>query len=195
MSYHETWQDLKVRFEQTLQDEKENTWLAVWQLFVGHPWYQHKLNRGAIQAIAESGAPIGWRGDVEHEAALLLCRSLRNAPDLRMNQSEAEEHFPGWIAAIIRHDCLQAIRRLRVSNDRTIELQQENLLAVRQDDIEARIDLSIAIEKLDSPDKEVLMLRATGMTITEIAATVNLGYSKTYRILQRAITSVKDSLG
>lgn len=192
MSHRDSWQDLKDQFVHALGDRNEvHLWFSIWNLFLNHPWYRRQLKYGARHAIRESGVPHGWQEEIEQEAMLFLGRSLRKAPDLHMDARHAEEHFPGWIGTIIHRDCLQAIRRLRASNSRTVELQKEDLPMARQADIEAMIELSIVLDELNAADRKILMLRAKGMTVKEIAAAMNTSYSKTYRMLQGALARAR----
>lgn len=194
MALDASWQDLKARFQQALSapgNEPAGSWIAIWRLFVGHPWYASELRRLARQALRDRSAPPEWLGDVEHDAMLLLARSLRHARDLHMDRAKAEDHFPGWIATIIRRDCLQAVRRLRALYGRTVPLQDHDMSLDRQKIIEVQIDVSLAIEKLDEPERTVLLLHRKGMTTREIAGRLGLDDGKAYRILRRGMTQLR----
>lgn len=198
MSHDDSWRDLKDQFEQALRKEYESRefkWSAIWNLFANHPWYRRELRRAALRVIQESGAPIDWLEDVENEANMLFGQSLGRALDLHMDARQAEDHFSGWMAKIIRNDCLQALRHYRRSRMPTEELREVHLAVTTRSSVDVEIDLSRVVDQLGTAEKEVFLLRLEGLKTTEIASQKGIGYSKAYRILQRVKIAVERVLG
>lgn len=198
MSRDDYWQDLKDQFERALQESNQTRdakWGAIWTLFIQHPWYTSELRRTALRVIQESGAPMDWLEDIENDAILLLGQSLDRALDLNMNTRRAKDHFPAWLARIIRNDCLQALRRYRRSYIRNVELREEHLAIVRRSSVEVKIDMIFALELLSSAEREVFVLRLLGWSIEEIATGSGVGYARMYRIVQRVENAVRRALG
>ena len=187
-----SWGDLRTRFLAVLSagpPARVGLWLDVWRVFVGHPRYRAVVEAAARRLLARRHAPPEWREDVEHDAMLLLARTLRRAPDLHVDQARVEERFPGWVGTIVARDCLQALRRLRTLSGRTSPLGRRDpadpraaRLDARRD---ARIDLSLALDRLPEPDRGVLTLYAKGHTVREAADALGLSYARAYGALRR----------
>lgn len=198
MSDDDSWRDLKAQFEQALRTEyqsREFKWTEIWTLFAKHPWYRSELRRAALRVIQESAAPFDWLEDIENEANMLFGQSLYKALDLHMDARQAEDHFSGWMAKIIRNNCLQSLRRYRRSRLPTEELREVHLAVTTRSSVDAEIDLNRVVDELSTAEKEVFILRLEGLTITQIGTRKGIGYSKAYRILQRVRIAVERVLG
>lgn len=198
MSHDDSWRDLKGQFEQALRKEyecRELKWSEIWNLFANHPWYRSELRRAALRAIVESAAPIDWLEDIENDANMLFGQSLYRALDLHMDARRAEDHFSGWMAKIIRNNCLQALRRYRRSRMPTEKLREVHLAVTTRSSVDVKVDVSRVVDQLSTVEKEVFILRIEGFTTKEIATMKGIGHSKAYRILQRVKIAVERVLG
>ena len=137
---------------------------------------------------------MDWLEDIENHAFMLFGVSLQRALDLHIDACRAEDHFPGWMAKIIRNDCLQALRHYRRSHDPAVELRESHLATDRGTPIDVKIDLSQVVEQLEAMERDVFVLYLMGYTTTEIATAKGIGYSKAYRILKRVKRSVRRDL-
>jgi RNA polymerase sigma factor (sigma-70 family) len=191
------WTDLMRRFLEALaadSPEERGRWLSIWHLFIEHPWYQATLRTCAARVLREQELPAAWSDDLEQEAMLLLAGHLRRNADLHVNRALVEEHFPGWMGTIITRDCRQALRKLRRLYCRTEPLEPEDHAVDPRWSIDARIDFSLAADKLDDPERTVLLLYAKGHSVQEIAEALGLSYWAASRTLKRGLKALKKAL-
>ncbi len=122
---------------------------------------------------------------------LLLARSLQAAPDLHLDLSRAENHFAGWMATIVMRHCQEAARKLR-NHQRKVESLGDGVIASqRPSDLDACIDLNMAVEQLSDPLRAVLALHAKGWSIHESAARLGMSYWKTRRLLLEGLDQLR----
>jgi RNA polymerase sigma factor (sigma-70 family) len=162
-------------------------WLGVWQLLIGHPWYQAELHSAAVRLLDRVHAPTESPGNIEHEAMLVLAQELRRAPDLHLDPAQAEESFAGWLATIIQHDCAQALRILHPPIGHPIALPQRFEIAERIRHVEGEIDLSMALQELPDAIRIPLELYSHGKSLAEIAESLGISYWQAYRALRRGL--------
>lgn len=189
-----SWQDLRDRYLEALSRpsaDRPGRWLEIWRLFIEHPWYQQELQSCARAVLRSGGAPSEWQKDVEHDAMLLLVRKLRKRPDLGIDPVRAQKHFRGWMGTIITRDCRDALRRLRRLYSPSADVPKQQPAADRGPQCEARVELSLAVEQLDDPERAVLLLYANGLTIRRIAAELDLGYWRTYRAFRTGLEQLR----
>lgn len=192
-----SWQDLKREFLLQIDDAPAQTaglWLDVWRLLIEHPWYQEQLAACARQEMRRVRAPDEWLDDVKQDAMLLLARRLRLAPDLRIDRRRAREHFPGWMGTIIRRHCQEALRRMRRLHHRTQEILDQDIGREPRLALEAKIDLSMMLDKLAEPERTVVVLSAKNWSLREIADALEFSYWKTRRIHLRGLEQLRKLL-
>lgn len=192
-----SWQDLRDRYLRVLSGpdaHRPGTWLLAWQLLVTHPWYRAELKSCARRVLKRHRAPLAWQMDLEHDAMLLLARKLREAPDLGVDPAQAQRHFAGWMATIITHDCRQALRRLQGLYRPSRRFPEQHATADDRGNREAWVDLNLALERLDAPERKVITLRLKGFSIRQIAARLHLNYWRAYRLFRRALKTLRRML-
>ncbi len=181
------WCDLRDKFLAALGDDlPEGEWLVLWRLFVEHPWYQEQLDLLAGCLVRRLGGVRPAIEDVKQDAILVLARKLRSTPDLHIDRDRAQHHFAGWMATIIRSDCLEALRRLRKPQPLSNDVVNEDRSPDRSVDLEARIDLSMLLDQLPDPQRTIVILHHKGWQISEIADELKFSYWKVRRLLQDA---------
>lgn len=188
------WEQLKQAFLARLQTQASgSTATDLWRLFAGDRWFQQQLEVRGRRALMRVGR-VDWLGDVTHEALLCFARQLSKTPDLRVNLNLVDKTFPAWIGAIVDRACGDAIRwlaRLHRLGDEALEkcASPWNKLAV-----DARIDVSLAIDAQSEPYRTLLVLTAKGHSIQEMADELDLSYWETYRRLHAGIAQVRRRL-
>lgn len=197
MSDLSSWRDLKDAFLSKLSESQMHEpglWIEIWRLVIVHPWYQGELSACAERVVRRSGMPDQWIDEIKHDAMLLLARTLRHAPDLHVDREQVDQKFPGWMGTIVLRDCREALRRMRRAHTRSIPIGDAEVAVDGRSDIELQIDLSMAVDRLEDPERTVVTLFSYDVPVTEIATELNLGYWKTYRILQRGLQQLRELL-
>ncbi|MEX2141332.1 MAG: sigma-70 family RNA polymerase sigma factor [Pirellulales bacterium] len=182
-------QDLRAEFLAALDrpGDRSERWVEIWQLFVGHPWYLAELHSAELRLLDRVHEPTESPGDIEHQAMLVLAKELRHAPDLHVDRALAKERFAGWLAAIIKHDCAQALRAPHPPHSRTSALPQRIEIADRLRHVEREIDLSMALQKLPDVIRTPVELYCHGRSLAEIAESLGISYWQAYRALHRGL--------
>jgi DNA-directed RNA polymerase specialized sigma24 family protein len=85
----------------------------VWRALVGDAWFQTELFEAAKRLACSTRRKLYSADDVWHEALLLLWTRVCRAPDLNLDRVPLESAFPGWIAAVARNLCRNALRKHR----------------------------------------------------------------------------------
>lgn len=179
--------DLKRKFLDTLDAPAgETPWLQCWRLLIEHPWYQVQLDICAKRALRVR-AQSDLLDDVKQDAMLLMARNLQRASDLRVDRSRVNEHFPGWMATIILHDCRQAVRALRRHQRPSVQLHDYDVAIEPSWTMDALIDLSLGTFQLNDRQRTVVELQLKGKPIREIAADLGLSYWQVYRAAQEGM--------
>lgn len=171
----ELWDDLRTEFVDAVRHSY--AWLEVWQVFASNEFYRSQLSTCAEISLLETGASHGWADDVAHEAMLLLARQLRKRSDLGYQFDRPPEQFASWFRTILFHQCHEAIRSMRRRHDRDLPLDLDPV-SERSDLIEQRIDVRMAIGRLDEPHRTILFLSYGGLSLREIADRLEMTYDQ-----------------
>jgi RNA polymerase sigma factor (sigma-70 family) len=115
-------------------------------------------------------------------------------PDLCFDTERGAEHFGGWLATILSRNCRQALRRLRRSRLPAREITENDPAPERQDQLELRIDISEALDRLQEPQRSVVSLYGKGLAVTVIAQSLGLSIWTAHRILQRGLRQLQIAL-
>lgn len=114
-------------------------------------------------------------------------------PDLHVDREMVDAHFGGWIWTIVNHLGIEAVQRLhrlyRVQShsvgDRAIE---------RKENLELKVELSIAMAELPPLTRTILQLYDKGYKLTEIAMLVNEKYWKVFELFRRGIEFLQERI-
>jgi RNA polymerase sigma factor (sigma-70 family) len=172
----------------------KGSWLATWRLLVQDAWFQEQLDQSSRRVIRHQAAPLQMLEDVKQQAMLLLARDLHHAPDLHVDHQRVRKHFPGWLSTIIGRDCRQAIRflrRLHFSEQSSIEFDKAH---DSSSELDFRIDLNLAVDRLEEPERTIVQLHLKNMPIKEIAEMLALSYWKAHRALRSGLAVVQSRL-
>jgi RNA polymerase sigma factor (sigma-70 family) len=169
--------------------DRSGRWPEIWRLIVEHPWYQAELTRTARRLVWRRRAPPDLADDIVQDAVLLLARELEHAVDLNVDRTLAESHFSGWLAKIIRRDCQQALR------SRQSDLRQALPLPLEQPaqpdlSIDSLVDLSMAIAKLPTRIRTVVILHWQSWDLKQIAASLDISYWQANRTLRAGLAKI-----
>lgn len=186
-----SWQDLRDRFLDSVEESQPGGWLSTWRLIVEHPWYQQELKLIVARVLRSRGAPLDWREDLEHDCMLLLAQKLQKRPDLGVDPDLVQTHFAGWLATIITNQCLDVLRRQARYIGLRRELPEQLTAGPSRATRQALADLSVAMDKLDDQRRTVLLLYAKGFPLTRIAADLGLDYSKTCRLFRSGLDELR----
>ena len=187
------WRDLLPRYLRVITDKSPDSsaiWVEAWRVIVEHPWYQMELEGAARRLLCTRGA-LDWLGDVQHDAMLLLARSLQSDPDLGLDPQRIDEHFGGWMGVMIRNDCRQAFRRIHRLFAPSRELFDTHVTADERSRIEDRIDVSRAVDQLAEPGRSILTPHAHGFSVQEISSMLELEYFVAYRAYRRGVEEMR----
>lgn len=166
---------------------------AVRQLLLGSPLFVAFVRRHARAALARASAADELLDDVQQEALSDLADQLRRQPDLHVDRSLAEHTFYSWIETIVHRRCgviVARFVRLAAWNSQLVGEIAER--PRRRTDV--RIDVSQAIEKLDDPERSVLLLFHGGHSVREIAQRLHMPYDRAYAAKRRGLAQLRDSL-
>lgn len=106
----------------------------------------------------------------------------------------AEQKFPAFLGTVIRNDCRQSARKLRRQFLRSAPLPAPNRVEDRVAERTALVELSLEIEELEDPQRTILLLKAKGMTLKEIAQQIRMNYSKVCREYHHGCRQLKKIL-
>ena len=136
--------------------------------------------------------PQEWLGDLTNEAMLLLARQLSHLPD--GSNAVVERPSRGWLLVATRGHCREALQRMIAAERRCRPLFDQEDFAAPDNEPESLVDLHVAIESLDEPQRSILSRRAKGQSLQEIAHDQGLSYSQTWRLARRAIEQLRAKL-
>ncbi|WP_430453471.1 sigma-70 family RNA polymerase sigma factor [Rhodopirellula europaea] len=169
------WEDLRTNFINATH--RSFGWLEVWNIFVSSDLYRNQLSTCAEISLMETGAPKSWADDVAHDAMLLLARQLRKRSDLGYQFDRPPKQFASWFRTILFHQCHEAIRSFRRRHGRDSPLELDPI-SERSQLIEQRLDIRMAVDRLDEPMRTILMLGYGGLSLREIADRLQLTYDQ-----------------
>lgn len=165
--------------------------LRIWRMIVGHPWYQAQLTK-----ISRRLTRNRWRSifpeDVQHEAILLLARSLKRNPHLGFDTNQPAEQFSHWMRRIIFRDCLQAIRSLKRGQQDVALTEEHGSECYCQ--TESNSILLWTLDCLDPKERFIVDRYVLGYTLKETAELLNVSISTVHRRLHSAIWSLRQEL-
>ena len=154
------------------------------QLLLGSPLFVAFVRRHARGALARASAADELLDDVQQEALADLAEQLDRQPDLHVDPSMAEHTFYSWIETIVHRRCGVIVARfvkLAALNSQLFGDVAEH--PRRRTDL--RIDVSQAIEKLDEPERSVLLLFHGGHSVRDIAQRLHMPYDRAYAAKRR----------
>lgn len=186
-------EDLKARFLEAV--EQQWRWEKVWHLISEHGWFRAMLHTQAQKVLRQQRLPIAWQDDVQQDAVLLLARSLRRRADLGVDLNQVQGCFAGWMATIISRDCREAVRQMRRHYVREQASPDIDPLGIQQLPLDAKIDVSVAIQKLDDPERTILTLWAEGFSVADVAKRLGLSYQRTHYLWRRSTRQLRAFLG
>lgn len=198
MSDPSSSEDLKLKVLLAIEpagDKPAPAWLVIWNTFLSHPWYQHKLEVCARRALRQTGAPNEWLDDVKQDVALLLGKKLRRKPDLGLDRAQADKHFEGWLSTIITRDCRQSLRSLRRLRGAGHEAAMCVPALNNESKAEDWMDLYLLVDQLSEPYRTVMGLHLKAWSLDQIASSVGLSYWQTQRAVKLATAILKGKLG
>jgi DNA-directed RNA polymerase specialized sigma24 family protein len=165
--------------------------LESWRAVVDRPDYQAALDRCARRVLRRTSTPLAWLQDVKHDAMLLLLRQLRHLWHHDAKRLRVDASFPLWLAGMTRRHCQEAVRKVRAGQRRTRQFEEREDFAGREIDHDALLDLRISIGSLALPMRTVLTQQAAGKSLHEIAAELDLTYTKVWRLSRRGIEQLR----
>lgn len=186
-------EDLKQRFLAAITQGCR--WEERWRLFIRHPWYLATLQTQARRILRRQHLPISWCEDVQQDAILLLARSLRHRADLGIDMQQVHQRFAGWMGTIIVRDCQEAIRLMRRQFVREKTIPEADPLGLSLLPLDAKIDVSMAIQKMQDPERTMLTLWSEGLSVADIAQRLKLSYHRAHYLWRRAIGQLRALLG
>jgi RNA polymerase sigma factor (sigma-70 family) len=160
------WRDLLIQYLAALQRGVD--WHEVWLLLIAHPWFQTELRTIVLQRWRRRYHPKPDLEDVRHEALVHLARALQRSPDLHIDLQRLDE-FPGWVATIIRHCCMESLRRLCREDPIPPDEEGVPYLAAYGTDVPGRFELHDTLQHLPLEEQEAVVLRCEGRSLHEIA--------------------------
>lgn len=191
----ESAEDLRRKFTDLLEqdfEEPNRRWLAIWHLFLKHPWYDAQLKGCAQYVRSQYGLPPDQVDDIEQSARLLLGKSLQRAPDLHVDPKRAKSHFEPWLRTIILRDCRQAVRSLK---DRRVsdtpvpdDLPYESPEFLHVELAEA---FHTAVQQLSQRQRLVVLLVGKDMSWVEIAEQAGVSERQVRRDYERGIERLR----
>ena len=189
------WEPLKQAFlSRVLDSNSPAPTNQLWRLFAADRWFQQLLDRRARRALAVRRMGLDWLGDVKHEALLSLDRQLAKTPDLHVDLARVDATFPAWLGVIVDRACGEALHWL-TQLDRFHRAMFETLADPRQQQsCDAMIDMVLAFDEQDEPERTMLHLKADGYSIQEIAEQLKMTYWEVYRRLRAAMARVQRRL-
>lgn len=182
-----SWQDLFHSWKNSLEEKagddprQPGHWFSIWRTIIGHAWFQQQMRACVGYEVLSSGLPPDLAHDLEHEVILLLAGKLARHRDLGMDLELAEEKFPAFMGTVIRNDCRQAARKMRRQFLRSPSLLSPQRVEDPAAERISLIEMSLEIEELNDPQRTILLLSVKGMTLKEIAQTIQMNYSKVCR--------------
>lgn len=191
------WRNLAGRFAALVAGPPESwpPWLEIWNTLAEDEWLRKELRQQALAALRRFELPRDLRGDVEHDALLVLARRLRRSPDLRADRTRIEEGFGAWMGTILRHACRKVARLEARRQRQQSELRLYTLLADPHDVLESRMDLSVAMRRIDEPTRSVLSFYQQQYSLREIAESLSMPYARVQRELRKGLRQLRRMLG
>lgn len=168
--------------------------LKMWRALTTHPWFREQLECCARQVLKQNAAPAAWQADVEQQVILLLAQKLQKLPDLGIDAALADQHFTGWLTTIVTRDCRQALRRQQRLHGYGQRVPIEHPAIDDRVQRETRVDLNLALARMEIPERTVITLWMNGHSIKQISNRLQLNYGRTYRIFTRGMKKLRRML-
>lgn len=189
-----SWQGLMKAFIALLDaDLSQAKAHAVRDLFFNDPWFQQLVERRVKQSVATKAVPRDWGDDLRQEISLLFARKVERLPDLHVDREMVDAHFGGWMWTIVNRLGIEAVERLH----RLYRVQSHSVgggAIERKENLELKVDLSIAMAELPALTRNILQLYDKGYKLTEIAGIVDEKYWKVFALFRRGVEYLREKL-
>jgi RNA polymerase sigma factor (sigma-70 family) len=139
-------------------------------------------------------APADLDDDIEQEAIVLLARNFRRTADLGIDRVKGGEHFAGWLATIIEHDCGHGLAIVGRARRKAIPVSPDIEATAPKFSIEEKLDLNQAVANLPEPKRTVVALYLDGCSLAEIAARLGMSYWQANQALRTGLGTVVKGL-
>lgn len=171
---------------------------VVWRIFVEDKWFLAELRRHAEMVIRKSGHSMDLLVDVLQEVILNLGRRFEKSIFLGVDPATNIKNFESWIGTLMFNVCRDALRRLHVGRESSLEqsldeVEARHVSAGRQQE-QAR-ELRLAIDELPQDQSTVLHMILSGESIEDTAERLQLRYKQAYALYCRAIDRLQQEFG
>jgi RNA polymerase sigma factor (sigma-70 family) len=164
---------------------------TIWQQVLNDRWFRAEVRLQAARLVKRRHIDEQWCEDLSQEVVLLLQKKLSKHEDLGADLAQLREHFPGWMANIIRNACIDALKR-QARHAHGVLAEASDGDRTRQNDL--RLDVAEAATRLEERESKVLLFRLQGFTIRETAKSLGLHEWQVQYALARATRQVAQML-
>lgn len=190
------WCDLRTRFFEALDRSprpNQPVWREAWHVLATHPCYRSELAAIARRIVIQSRAPLDLADDVAHEALVLMARDLQRE-SLGGKRAGDVEGFRRWMDKVIALNCREALRTLRRIRGRESEIGQNGIVVELIPQLDLRLDLYGAVQKLKPVERTVVELHSIGFNLRQIAEQMGVPHQTVFSIWQRAIYRLRQTM-
>ena len=184
-----SWKDLQEAYLAFLSvRSKSDTalWLAVWQRFIEHPYYQRQARKTARATLRVADRPM--LADLLAVAMMLLAKRIQAPCDTETTHRISHD-FPGWLQAILVEDCQSAYVMPKCAGHQRrsgpIDPDVPDAIHIRAHEL---------VTGLADPQRSVLLLHLSGFSPPQIAEVLELSQSHVDRLIHSGLKSLRSKL-
>lgn len=155
------------------------------------PWFSTEVRIQAPRVLGRLHLDDELCRDVAQDVVLLFHKKLARHGNLGADRELVWEHFAGWMANMIRHACIDVLkRRARRTEDLAGDEPSDDAIS----EIDLRLDMAAAIGQLAPRPRQAAIFNLHGYTIEQTAAALGLHSWQIQYALEQARHELAKSL-
>ena len=184
MGARNSWRELQKAYLAFLcgkPSSRDSRWLAIWQSFIEHPYYQRQL-RLIVRDIIRHASDVGpTERELRMALTMVLAKRIQSRRDLESVQL-IKHAFPDWLKSALLEDCRFACT---LSLDATLSPGEPSVRYGIAEKIQLQVHEIAA--NLADPLRSVLLLHLLGFTPSRIARSLDLNRSHVDRLIRSGL--------
>lgn len=170
------WKDLQkvyLGFLSARSSSDNDLWLAIWQRFLEHSYFRRRARQIARTRLRALNRTADSEFDLLAVALTMFAKRIQAPCDTETVQ-RIRHDFRGWLTSVLVEDCQSALLSMpRYARQRRRHLATDSSMP---DSIHIRAHELVA--RLADPQRSVLLLHLSGLSLSKIAEALDLSSSR-----------------